>query len=262
MPLCAYCKQEGSITREHIIPAFIYAFQKNIESSVIGWSEIAGKMVRSEFKVKDVCKKCNNGPLSDLDAFGKRFLTCSGVMVPNYTKLSVNLSFDFDLLARWLLKISFNSARTNGEHAWLFDGFESYILGTSKVYPPARFAIISYLARPEQLDELQRNRPPYVGLTDKNGRFNPFIVRISKGTVPWRSSYTLRSVILGPLVFYIVMFPPSVLPGHAASAVRNLIKCIPGGKLLKSTERFVELRSGLKTWLDLYENQVIRMLAI
>lgn len=262
MPLCAYCKQDAFMTREHVIPAFMYAFQKSLESTVIGWNEVAGKMVPGEFKVKDVCAECNNGPLSNLDLFGKELLAHSGLMVPNYTRLSADLSFDFDLLARWLLKISFNSSRTDGAHAPLFAGLESYILGSSKARPRARFAIVSYLAGPSQLDKVERNRVPFSEVADKTGRFNPFVARICYGSVPGAANYTLRLVIIGPLVFYIPMFVPGVLPGYAASSVRNLLRWVPGGKWLKPGQRFVELKSGPKSWLDLYEHQVARVRAV
>lgn len=197
---------------KHVIPSFMYAFQKSLESTVFGWNEVAGRMVSGELKVKDVCAECNNGPLSNLDAFGSEFLTRSGLMVPNYKRLNVDLWFDFDLLSRWLLKISFNSSRTDGVHAPLFEGLEPYSLGTSKKFPSARFAVISYLAGPSQIDELVRSRAPFAGLVDKTGRFNPFIARICYGTVPGALNFTLRLVILGPLVFYVPMFLPGVLP--------------------------------------------------
>lgn len=262
MPLCAYCNSEASMTREHVIPGFMYAFQKTIESSVIGWNEVAGKMVPGELKVKDVCATCNHGPLSDLDTYGQGLLAKAGIMVPNYKRLRVCFTFDFHLLARWLLKISFNSSRTDGAHAHLFAGLEPYILGTSAKCPPARFAVISYLAGPTELAESERNRAPFVGLVDSTGRFNPFLVRICYGAMAGASNYTLRLVILGPLVFYLPMFRPDVLPGHAASAVRQLLKLVVGGSQLKPGQRFIELHSGAKTWIDLYEDQVARVRAL
>jgi len=33
--ICAYCKEDAPSTREHVIPAFIYRFQKELEANVL-----------------------------------------------------------------------------------------------------------------------------------------------------------------------------------------------------------------------------------
>lgn len=262
MSICAYCKQEGVLTREHVVPAFAYAFQKELESSVIGWNEAAGKMVGGELKIKDVCAACNNGVLSTLDSSGKALLVDSGILTSNFTKLSLMLSHDYDLLARWLLKISYNSSRTDGEHSHLFEKFVPYILGKETTPSRAKISILAYLAGPTYPNEEDRQRPPYAKVIGPTNRFNPFLVRISYGFVRGGNNYTLRLVILGPLVFYMLVFNDSVLPGHAAAAVRHFLKVSPGAVELKPSRGFVELNAGRRSWIDLYENQVNRARAL
>src|SRR6266702_179908 len=149
MTRCAYCQEKRPLTREHIIPAFICNFQKQLEGSVIGWNEVAQCMVGGEGKIKDVCEDCNNRVLSELDSYGKRLLTDSGLFVQNYTKQELTLQYDYSLLLRWLLKISFNSSRTDGVHSHLFERFIPFIRGLAS--PPSRFQVapLVYLARPE-----------------------------------------------------------------------------------------------------------------
>jgi len=73
------------------------------------------KVFSGEFTVKDVCETCNNGELSKLD----RYLC---VLYDRYfAKIvedgtSVEFEYDFGRLTRWLLKISYNSSRTTGNH--------------------------------------------------------------------------------------------------------------------------------------------------
>lgn len=92
-------------------------------------------MVAGEAKVKDVCGTCNNGPLAQLDSYGKSLLFDCGLLVSNYTKTNLSLSYDFPLLLRWLLKISFNSARTDGVHAPAFEEHIPFILGLAQAPP-------------------------------------------------------------------------------------------------------------------------------
>jgi hypothetical protein len=52
------------------------------------------------------------------------------------------------------------------------------------------------------------------------------------------------------------------LPGHAAAAIRRLTKLIPGVVEVSRSRRLVEVQAGEESWLDLYEHQVRRTLAL
>ncbi|WP_087734298.1 hypothetical protein [Paraburkholderia piptadeniae] len=262
MTSCAYCQEERPLTREHIIPAFIYDFQKQLEGSVTGWNEVAQRMVGGEGKIKDVCEDCNNRVLSELDSYGKRLLTDSGLFVQNYTRQDLTLQYDYSLLLRWLLKISFNSSRTDGAHSHLFERYIPFIRGLAS--PPSRFQVapLVYLARPEVVGFSQIGADSFARLSQGASRLNPFIVRICYGAVPGEQDYVLRLNIFGPAVFYLLIFREGILPGHAASAIRRLTKLMPGIAELSPKRKLVEVHSGQKTWLDLYEHQVARTSAL
>ena len=132
MTQCAYCGEVDSMTREHVIPAFMYEFQKEYDS-VIGWSEPAEKMVRGELKVRDVCTRCNSENLASLDAYAKSFFVDNGLLVRNFTRSQIVLHYEHDQLLRWLLKVSYNSSRTDGAHADLFTPFAPYKIGRAHV---------------------------------------------------------------------------------------------------------------------------------
>lgn len=144
---CAYCGTEGKMTREHIIPNFIYKYEELMSNSS-GWNEAANKITGSEHQIKDVCGKCNNGPLGSLDAYGKSFLENHGLLTQNFLETSVNLKYEYSLLLRWVLKISFNSARCTKKQSHLFEGLKNYML-TGNELPENRVAIMGQLLRSE-----------------------------------------------------------------------------------------------------------------
>lgn len=114
---CAYCKTANAqLTREHIIPKFLIEMNPDYKC---GYSEIADKYLDAESKIKDVCAQCNNGSLSVLDAYASSFCkenSLDKVIIAE----AINLKYDFLKLLRWLLKISYNSARASNRHVeWL-----------------------------------------------------------------------------------------------------------------------------------------------
>lgn len=261
MPICAYCKQDRPLTREHLIPAFMYDFQKQ-SSSVIGWNQGAGKMVPGEFKVKDVCAQCNNNTLGDLDKHAKRLLERAGILTTNYTQAGVSLHYDFDILARWLLKISFNSSRMDCMHSHLFEPLIAYIMGQDATPPRWKLSIVAYFAAPIQLDAKKRGDQGFLAVADGASRFNPFQVRLSYGASLPRDQYTLRINTIGPVVFYILLFDDHVLPGHAAVSIRRFIKSQPGAVEVTRRSKMVALSAGQMSWLDLYKFQIARVKAL
>lgn len=258
MPVCAYCQKERPATREHVIPSFLYALQKTAEGKIIGWNEVIEKMVGGEAKVRDVCAECNSGVLSELDSYGKGMLSQAGLLVHNYLGRSLTLPLDHSQLLRWLLKISFNSSRTDGAHSYLFEEFVPFILGESDPPPRHRVALLGYLASPVALDADQIAAEPFKTAARGAQTLNPLLVRICYGVVPGEQSFILRINVLGPLVFFLPIFKPNTLPGHAAAAIRRLQKFHPGAVELTSKKRLVHLQAGSRTWIDLYAHQVQR----
>jgi hypothetical protein len=110
--------------------------------------------VKAAPTIKDVCQKCNNGPLSVLDNYGIKPVTRYFLPSGDLTQPSVRFEYEsFDMFARWLLKILYNDARSSGvlvsEHA----AFRRYILGTDG--PPRNFSVFGGLLQPAVVpDEL------------------------------------------------------------------------------------------------------------
>ena len=255
---CAYCGKAEKLTREHIVPSFIYEFQKDLENKVVGWNEAAGKMVGGESKIKDVCACCNNGILSDLDAYSKSLLVESGLLVQNYIKKNISLNYDYHLLVRWLLKVSFNSSRTDGVHSHLFEDYIPYILSGKNHPKKNQISVLAQMAAPEMITESGLGKEKFLSFSGGSHILNPFLIRICYGGLVGASGYTLRMIVLGPLVFYLMMFEKGVSAGHAATEIRRIIKNEKTAKLMKIQSKHIELKAGETTWLDLYAVQIKR----
>ncbi|CDT63854.1 conserved hypothetical protein [Vibrio coralliirubri] len=256
MGICAYCKEDKKLTREHIIPDFMYKFQ-NQHSTNVGWNEKAQKVLSSEGKIKDVCAQCNNVELSDLDGFAKNMLSSSGIMTLNYLSTTVTLNYDYEFLKRWLLKLSFNSARAASNKPEVFERFIPYILGKTSKCTDVHLLIGLY--KPEQLsdDELTNLSQEY-GLSSDMRKFNPFHCRIS-----WMPQYSpfyrIRIVVLGALLFKIVIFEQGLEVGYQKAEMRKLTKTFPGMKVVPNKLKVFSLSQMDLTFVDTQMFQFARM---
>jgi len=126
MKKCGYCQETGSLTKEHIWPSSII---KKYEENLASYNKRIDKFVYSDPVIKDVCANCNNVLLSKLDAY------LSNIYDEHlYQRLnageSTKISFDYNMLLRSLLKISFNSSRAMGSEGTknIHNKFAKYIL--------------------------------------------------------------------------------------------------------------------------------------
>jgi hypothetical protein len=145
--LCAYCGGPPPLTREHIWPA---GFLRRQDFG-IKFSARAGKTFAGDLVIGDVCETCNNGPLSVLDShacelydrrFGKRIEAGS----------VVTFTYDYGLLMRWLLKISYNSARSTGRDAELLSSYRDTIRSPSPCTPVFATAFVATISPSDMMD--------------------------------------------------------------------------------------------------------------
>ncbi|MBK8703370.1 MAG: hypothetical protein IPN33_06930 [Saprospiraceae bacterium] len=123
--ICAYCGEAGKLTNEHIWPQCII---ERVPSYTNRYSEAANKVFKGDLIIKDVCSKCNNGPLSKLDSYlCKLYDQYFQFFPPDET--IVNFSYEYNLLFRSLLKISFNAARSSNQDSILLSQYKRVILG-------------------------------------------------------------------------------------------------------------------------------------
>jgi hypothetical protein len=96
------------------------------------WLRKIEKEISNEPTVRDVCSECNNGELAVLDGYICNLFEVSFANVyERYEK--VVFEYDYHRLKRWLLKISFNSARVHSARdEFVFPPLLPYILGKSE----------------------------------------------------------------------------------------------------------------------------------
>ncbi|OGB23734.1 MAG: hypothetical protein A3I66_15825 [Burkholderiales bacterium RIFCSPLOWO2_02_FULL_57_36] len=107
--ICAYCKKAVPLTKEHLWPSGIIARAKDIDTSYLGKLE---KFIDADLTIKDVCAGCNNGPLSTLDAYICDLFDAQ-FSHPAIRRQARTFIYNYEMLLRWLLKISYNTARAN-----------------------------------------------------------------------------------------------------------------------------------------------------
>ncbi|MBP0601124.1 hypothetical protein J8I01_01135 [Aeromonas sanarellii] len=205
MPKCIYCGNTGKLTREHILPSFVYQHHYQIEgqSNVIGWREKPEKVVSGEAKIKDVCSTCNNITLSEYDSHAKDVLESANIFQKNFLLKETSFNYDYGLLSRWLLKVAYNSSRASGKQVKEFESFKDYII--SKNIENNNFFIACGLLKPIKLtqEEFVEHGSSF-GL-NKPGYINPFFTRIS-----WSPSrlngYAVKQIVIGALVFHVCVF--------------------------------------------------------
>ena len=105
--------------------------------------------------IRDVCEPCNGGPLSRLDTYAADLDQEYFIHVVSDPP-SVKFRFNFHLLLRWLLKISYNDDRTR-EPPFQTEVFVPYILGKVAELP-FRTNVLVGLIVPSRTTTAQREK--------------------------------------------------------------------------------------------------------
>lgn len=139
MKKCAYCGEMlGSPlhtkTDEHIIPDSLLKLYPEQDISIHKTSRFVDNRGMT---ISDVCSSCNNGVLSELDSYGKKFIE-NYFYIPYkfndyYTAFDVTLNYE--LYTRWILKIAYNSLRCDKYNVEYINDCLPYIMGKQKDYP-------------------------------------------------------------------------------------------------------------------------------
>ena len=262
MPRCSYCTREGVMTREHVIPAFIYALGKR-GGGITGWNLSAEKMTGGELKVKDVCAYCNNGVLSDLDAYAQSVLARAGLTAEQFEPDEVVMRYDFDLLLRWIMKVSFNSARQAGQQQELLSPHLDFILGKRARPKSHEVRLAAMLLAPHSVPANARAIVDEHPVIPKSGVWRPFLFRIAWAPEFDASSpMRVRVIVIGAVSFHLCLFAHGTPPGTAAVHFRRLLSAVHRLKEVRSDlKAFVASQSSL-TWLNYYAPQIALQRAI
>jgi hypothetical protein len=153
--VCAYCNEESVLTNEHVFPE---CFRKTFEAIITPTKTPTGeKAILSALEIRDVCARCNHGPLSCLDTYLCEIndLYFSKIVHPGDR---IRFQFDFDVLLRMLLKIGYNVARAR---KWPLENWHEttqFILGNGPC--PEGFHIFLQLTVPTPVEKVHRPVSP------------------------------------------------------------------------------------------------------
>jgi len=145
---CAYCGQDGTPTREEVLPLFLSRNRPFYRTVFDHERQIVRQGVITP--VKDVCENCNNVTLSGLDQYAATldrdyFLKPVGFL-PN-----VEFRYDFHRLLRWLLKLIYNDDRTRAA-PYETQEVVGYILGREP-QPPRPISLFLGIIIPSRIIE-------------------------------------------------------------------------------------------------------------
>src|SRR3990167_3011885 len=120
---CAFCGEQKNLSREHIFPNGVI---RTFRHDMLSYTDKSDKMFKAALTVKDVCESCNNGSLSQLDScfiqLYKNFM-----QTPLLPGSNAEFNFNYNLLLRELLKISFNSARASADGFKAVNALKKYV---------------------------------------------------------------------------------------------------------------------------------------
>jgi hypothetical protein len=138
---------------------FPECFSKTFDSITTAKTPAGEKAVMSDLEIHDVCRKCNNGPLSGLDAYlcalnDKYFSTIV------HSGDCVHFEYDFERLLRVVLKIGFNVARARKWPLANWQDTPQYIRGTAT--RPSCVRLFLQLTIPTPLKDTNLHFPPEV----------------------------------------------------------------------------------------------------
>lgn len=254
MPICAYCNIDKPATREHIIPKFIHEFINKLgDERGCGWNLRAKKILEAETKIKDVCANCNNSILGDLDANAQKTLTDAGVLCEHFINEELILRYDYNKLSRWLLKVSFNSARVTSNAPEVFEPHIDYILGNVTNAPSV--IIIAGLLHNIKLSESECEKFKSDINPTPEGIINPFFIRITYTPIP-SGSYSFRSIFIGALVFHLVIFHEGVPRTERKETIKELLKTHKGGSILNKNAQKIHIGQFYYSHLEAYRAQM------
>ncbi len=151
MRVCSYCKKNKKLTREHIIPNWFLNINPSPDD--IQFSEIVPrKFLSTDSVIKDVCAECNNIKLSALDAYGKSLY--NDFFIEHVFKdETIDLRYNYDLLCKWLIKLSYNSARVNKADLEVLNDYGKYLIEDREL--PENIIVYCGLISPSNINDYE-----------------------------------------------------------------------------------------------------------
>lgn len=247
---CAYCGTAGPLSREHIIPKFIFnrQYQKLQERLLTNIITRSGPSATpSEPTIADVCSQCNGGFLSTLDDYASG-LYDHYFAHSFYRGTEIRFDFDFDRLSRWLIKIAFNVGRSRNWSAELMEKlrhFVPYVCGIPTA-PPELWVLLHVLSPISSYDLEKLNNLEHLSVEELESIRRPDFRRVGH----WGSKY-VEGVFVGMNAFQFQLCFPDPLPGSVWRKARGqLLRLAPASVWLQPGKSRVMIYPSAWSFLD------------
>lgn len=249
MPNCEYCRQPATLTKEHLWPASLHKrlYAINQQTKNIFWLSRLQREIPNEPQIRDVCAHCNNVTLSKLDDYiCKLFDSTFKSIAERHAELV--FEYDYHLLKRWLLKISYNSARIhNSPDRDALECVLPYILGAD-LRVGRSIQLFVQLVHPQEISEIEANKD---GDPQKKILVEPSIHRL--GHMIFRAhgvgQKILRTIHLRSYTFYLAYWQPNGGRAEQNDFAEVFNLGMPGVQLLRPSNQKVKLFcDGIGAW--------------
>ncbi len=248
---CAYCISASKLTREHIIPKFLYELN---EKNYVGFNSKANKVIQSEHQIKDVCSICNNERLSLLDSYGKRLYLTNNLEKNYPSNVKIKFKYDYHYLLRFLLKMTYNQSRFSGKFDYLYSDLRNYILHGSDLDKISNLKLFLEICSRYKLNRKDKIYIRNINMDTifEEGSMREFISHekfsvghglllngnnnlITNQLNPSSPNILISYVILNSYFFYILHFHRGLKTKEIDKMLRNELQVVPYSKRL--TER-------------------------
>lgn len=240
---CAYCGSGGPFTKEHVWPA---AFLGRRNGLYAHYSPSSGNVHGADYIVRDVCQSCNNGKLSILDNYFCKIYD-NYFKEPRGVGIEVVFDYDYHLLARTLLKIAYNTARSANSEVIPLQRFSEYILKGEQ--RPEGLAVIGELVSPSYIKD---NEDPA-----KIKEILPTMYRSARGEFqsPYGSTFLLRMVAINSFYFHLLVVRNPAQIEDFYQGINEFLEGVKGTVILQPESNQVILKTspqdGLRSMLPL-----------
>ncbi len=208
MKMCSYCNKKKKLTKEHIWPKCIINRMPELEAKYLDSQKI---FTSSELVISDVCADCNNGKLSILDSYlCQLFDKYFNLYIEKEKELT--FEYDYELLLRTLLKITYNSSRTVTKKQNYFSRYADFILEGGKNYE--NIVVKLDLVLPSIINDAK--------VYPKSARCGIINVGIASDNI------ILRAVSINSFYFYLVMSKAEFIKEANIDEFQEIFNRIPG----------------------------------
>lgn len=242
---CAYCNEDKyKLTREHVIPdCFLKGMNRKATTA---WLDKAPKrVIKGDIVIKDVCEKCNNEDLSTLDNYAYKFITSYNGKI-NHNIKKIFFKYNFNMLSRWLLKVVYNSARTNNSKydCGLYSNYAKYIIKNEDC--PLDFSLfVQYI----DLSIQKSDKHEYYHFDSQN-MYKIDHFRIGPSRLKDLSTYycSIRTVIINSFVFFIVVYDTRCTNEDKKSIEQYIIKHNSCAVKIQKSSKKIKLNKDKTFW--------------